>query len=659
MLRWVPASRQPLTPGGIVFALVGSNAPRLLAISQARGLHARPHRSAISQPSAPSAPLETLSSAAFPPLALHQPQKRYVSNTSPKSDETSPAADDKALTKEEQKLPLATRAWAKVKHEAAHYWNGSKLLVAEVRISSRLLLKLMRGGNLTRRENRQLKRTTGDLLRLIPFSVFVVVPFMELLLPVAIKLFPNMLPSTFEDKFAAEEKERKLIQVRLEMAKFLQDTLHESPLKSNAKIVGTEEFKQFFRKVRSTGDPPSTDDIINVAKLFDDDLTLDNLSRPQLVSVCRYMNVNAFGTDNYLRSQIRGRLERIRKDDSVIFEEGVSSLSTKELQQAAQSRGIRTVGTSPSRLREELETWIDLHYTNKISGVLLILSRAFDWVRASSGDKSEGVIRSLQSVLSTLPDTLLSEAEVEVDEKATYKQKLEVLKQQEELIEDEREQEEKEEEARRLAKEAEEKARREEEAFVRELLPDSELEETPVAEDIPGAATDARMTAEQLTELGQALAILSAKSTVIQERDELRELVAEYKRENESETPSRLILKIQSMLDKIDKQIESYDSKVGVSLDHINVDSEGHLTVGDLERALKLIKHAPSDDQIAGICKKLDIDDDGLVPLSDVMDLIKDEGLGVVVDDAEEKLAGVSRELKDDKPRKEDILQSS
>ena len=26
---------------------------------------------------------------------------------------------------------------------------------------------------------------------------------MELLLPVALKLFPNMLPSTFEDKYAA------------------------------------------------------------------------------------------------------------------------------------------------------------------------------------------------------------------------------------------------------------------------------------------------------------------------------------------------------------------------------------------------------------------------------------------------------------------------
>ena len=49
----------------------------------------------------------------------------------------------------------------------------------------------------------KLRRTTGDLLRLIPFSVFVIVPFMEILLPVALKLFPNMLPSTFEGQFAA------------------------------------------------------------------------------------------------------------------------------------------------------------------------------------------------------------------------------------------------------------------------------------------------------------------------------------------------------------------------------------------------------------------------------------------------------------------------
>lgn len=93
--------------------------------------------------------------------------------------------------------------WKKVKHEAAHYWHGSKLLVSEVRISARLQWKILHGEILTRRERRQLRRTTTDLLRLIPFAVFVVVPFMEFLLPVALKLFPNMLPSTFEDKYAA------------------------------------------------------------------------------------------------------------------------------------------------------------------------------------------------------------------------------------------------------------------------------------------------------------------------------------------------------------------------------------------------------------------------------------------------------------------------
>lgn len=37
-----------------------------------------------------------------------------------------------------------------------------------------------------------------DLLRLIPFSVFIIVPFMEFTLPIFLKLFPNMLPSTFK-----------------------------------------------------------------------------------------------------------------------------------------------------------------------------------------------------------------------------------------------------------------------------------------------------------------------------------------------------------------------------------------------------------------------------------------------------------------------------
>lgn len=81
-----------------------------------------------------------------------------------------------------------------------HYWLGCKLLWADVRICSRLLLKLADGKSLSRRERQQLTRTTVDIFRLVPFAVFIIVPFMEFLLPVFLKLFPNMLPSTFKDK---------------------------------------------------------------------------------------------------------------------------------------------------------------------------------------------------------------------------------------------------------------------------------------------------------------------------------------------------------------------------------------------------------------------------------------------------------------------------
>ena len=38
----------------------------------------------------------------------------------------------------------------------------------------------------------------------------------------ALKLFPNMLPSTFEDKLKKEEELKKRLNVKLEIAKFLQ-----------------------------------------------------------------------------------------------------------------------------------------------------------------------------------------------------------------------------------------------------------------------------------------------------------------------------------------------------------------------------------------------------------------------------------------------------
>jgi LETM1 and EF-hand domain-containing protein 1 len=139
---------------------------------------------------------------------------------------------------------------------------------------------------------------------------------------------------------------------------------------------------------------------------------------------------------------------------------------------ACQSRGVRFSGVSPSALRRELASWIDLHYTNKISGVLLVLSRAFHF-----NEEGADVIKSLESTLASLPDNLvrrppffdlaelgsvlekqcpcdlpaddafslcssipfqLSEAELDVlGPEASFQEKMEVLQQQQDLIEEE------------------------------------------------------------------------------------------------------------------------------------------------------------------------------------------------------------------------------
>lgn len=339
--------------------------------------------------------------------------------------------------KEEKKLTI----WEKVKKELQHYWDGTKLLATEVKISWRLALKMAAGYELTRRENKQLQRTVQDLGRLIPFSVFVIVPLGEALIPFALKLFPNMLPSTYEGQKSKDAKATLLRSTRKEVSTFLRQTLKETGLPLSQATAQKEEFSNFFRKVRSTGETPTAEDVIKVCKVFRDDLTLDNLSRPQLVSMCRYMNLNTFGTDIMLRYQIRHRMRQIKRDDKAISFEGVDSLTVGELQMACAARGIRTHSVSPARMRSDLQSWLDLRLREGIPSTLLVLSNAYMYGQGSGEGSNQ--IEALIGVLSSIPEELYHEIELEVhtaEGAATNKQRLEVLKEQQELIQDEAEQ---------------------------------------------------------------------------------------------------------------------------------------------------------------------------------------------------------------------------
>lgn len=99
----------------------------------------------------------------------------------------------------------------------------TQLLWADLKTARSLLRRTLLGSSLTRRERKQLLRTTSDLFRLVPFSMFLIIPLMEFALPFALKLFPNLLPSTFQDSLKAEENMKRELQSRIAMAKFFQE----------------------------------------------------------------------------------------------------------------------------------------------------------------------------------------------------------------------------------------------------------------------------------------------------------------------------------------------------------------------------------------------------------------------------------------------------
>lgn len=64
-----------------------------------------------------------------------------------------PATNGKSPDKKKEEKK--TTVWQKVKHGVQHFWDGTKLLGAEIKISSNLALKMAAGYELSRRERRQ------------------------------------------------------------------------------------------------------------------------------------------------------------------------------------------------------------------------------------------------------------------------------------------------------------------------------------------------------------------------------------------------------------------------------------------------------------------------------------------------------------------------
>lgn len=556
-----------------------------------------------------------------------------------------------------EKPPLLTRIKKKIVDEALHYYHGFRLLFIDINVSRKLVWRVLNGKSLNRREHRLLVRTVSDLFRLVPFSVFIIVPFMELLLPVAIKLFPGMLPSTFQTATEKDEKMKQALKVKLEMAKFLQQTLDDMAVQGKGRSSeAAKEFAEFFVKVRTTGEQATNEEIMKFSKLFEDEITLDSLSRPQLTALCRVLEIQPIGTNNFLRFHLRMKLRSLAADDKVIQKEGIESLTAAELQQTCRTRGMRAYGMSEDALRMQLAQWLDLSLEKKVPPSLLLLSRALllpDRIPTSD---------QLKATISVLPDTVVTQTKAAIGEregKIDNKIKIEIIKEEVRKI-DEEHQEQKEEETKEIEREEKEilvdKAPiiTQDIGIQPQILHATALEEPQIADD---SRKKEELRATDFEALEDALDTLSKGKKILVEKelDDLKEELAEYQEDvddlqevvkvldkseskvQESKAARRLFKKVNSMIHKMDavleeleheekKLIKDLEAKGSLEGKEAQKESEELVSIEELKDAIKRIQKIPDDslvNRISEVLAKMDIDKDGAIRLDDVLKVVE------------------------------------
>uniref|UniRef100_A0A146KQC4 Mitochondrial proton/calcium exchanger protein n=2 Tax=Lygus hesperus TaxID=30085 RepID=A0A146KQC4_LYGHE len=569
-----------------------------------------------------------------------------------------PAAEVKPVVKKSFKQ--------KVVDEIIHYYHGFRLLFIDINVSRKLLWRVLNGNPLTRREHKLLVRTVGDLFRLVPFSVFIIVPFMELLLPVFIKFFPGMLPSTFQTTTDKDAKIKQGLKVKLEMAKFLQKTLDELP----ASAVGhysedAKEFAQFFEKVRTSGMMTTSEEIMKFSKLFEDEITLDSLPRPQLMALCRVLDMNPIGTTNFLRFQLRMKLRSLAADDMMIQKEGINSLNQSELQAACRARGMRALGVSEERLKAQLSQWLDLSLVKKVPPSLLLLSQAFMLPDSTpTEEKLAATIQALPDAVGMATKAVIGEREGKVD----FKTKIDVIKEEVAMIKRERK-EQAEEEIKEKAKSIVEKKE--------EILVDSaptlmdttgvEPSLRSVIEDIKKTAISEKLASEDVTNkemeaLENALETLGKdRKKLLVEKEELQELreeMAEYQEDiadlqkitafsketevKESVAAKRLFKKVNKMISKMEtvlSELETIDPEkpamsppgsqaVKAATEAIQnriAESDENLRIEDLINTVRKIQGVPASslEKITDVLTKMDADNDGVIRVDVVLKMLE------------------------------------
>lgn len=274
--------------------------------------------------------------------------------------------------------------WPWLKEQVLHLWHGSKLLALNTRIALRLKRQIMAGQKPTRRERQLLEKTTKDLLRLVPFSAFILIPGGELLLPVAVSIFPNLMPSTFTTKDQRRDRQIRDSLARGTARRRIFEHMVTQVLCSEA-FSPDSKGTPLFRAMATEG-LADADSIRSLSKYFNDDgpLALGRLPRYVLRDLTVVSGTSSTFSARLKRSllptglyeavarhDIDKHMEFRKTDDLSLSRVDFATLTPGEIEHECTARNLRWFGT-PDALKVQLSDWISLSLDPDIPSHMLL-----------------------------------------------------------------------------------------------------------------------------------------------------------------------------------------------------------------------------------------------------------------------------------------------
>lgn len=255
-----------------------------------------------------------------------------------------------------------------------------------------------------RRKVRQVKR---DVIKFIPFSLFLIIPGGELFIPPYLMIFPNSMPSQFMDSGQRNKKFKEIKQKRDEAAKKLMISYpnYFKDLRKDDHVLeeDRERIEKFAADLKKPYLLPT--DLLVYKQIFKRYATFGYFPVDKLEKIAQFLGiepVTGFNTINNLLGIFRLKIplttpgiefiartilarelnmyiNRLRQEDTILSFEPLDSYTEEQIDQICFRRGIDIDNQDLKERKNDIKLWLSISNQRNVPHSLLVFTRAHDY----------------------------------------------------------------------------------------------------------------------------------------------------------------------------------------------------------------------------------------------------------------------------------------